>query len=60
MMGPISLEDTGSRLGVFRILFSLEYFAVWGVQIWKPWFNRTVMDWMRGKSGEESEQFAEP
>ena len=59
-MGPIGLGNTEDTQGVFKILFSLEYLALWGLRVWKPWFNRTVMDWMRGTSSEESEQSAEP
>ena len=47
MMGLIDLGNTQSVQGVFKILFSLEYLALWGLKIWKPWFNSTVMDWMR-------------
>ena len=56
MIGPIKFGDTTSIHGVFKILFNLEYLTMWGLAIWKPWFNSTVLDWMRRQDSEDSEE----
>ena len=56
MMGPIKFGDTTSVLGVYKILSNLKYLAEWGHGTWKPWFNNTVLDWMRRQDSEDSEE----
>ncbi len=59
-MGPIDFGDTKSTLGIYKILSNLKYLAEWGQGTWKPWFNSTVVDWMRRQGTEEREESAEP
>ena len=59
-MGPINFGDTKSVLGVYKILSNLKYLAEWGHGTWRPWFNNTVLDWMRSQGSVEREGSAEP
>ncbi len=51
MMGPSRLGSTRDISGTYEILYKLEILARWGTEIYRAWFQDSILGWFRNRIG---------
>lgn len=55
MIGPVRIGDTSTLNGTWQVLYHLFNLCKWGLDSYRPWFEREVIGWAKKRTGKEDE-----